>query len=95
MRRCCGGSSVPNVTTEKLAQWRREIVEARIRLDDDDLPNNLQRLYWTIVDCRETCIRLSDADFEAELELIDREIEAALRPWPALSHAPNRMECVI
>ena len=66
-------------TQQRLSEWRRDIVDARIKLADE-LPANLQRYYWTIVDCRETCIRLSDANFEEQLELIDREIEARLTP---------------
>jgi hypothetical protein len=34
---------------------------------------------WTVIDCRETCIKLSGADFTEQLERIDREIEQALR----------------
>jgi hypothetical protein len=75
-------------TQERLSEWRRDIVDARIKLADE-LPANLQRYYWTIVDCRETCIRLSGADFEEQLELIDREIERALTPPSRRPAAPH------
>lgn len=70
---------MPTLNENRLAQWRRDIVEARIRLADDHLPPSKERELWTLVDSRESCIRLSGADFDAELEQIDREIEAALR----------------
>jgi hypothetical protein len=69
---------VPTFDEEKLAEWRREIVRLRIRLADD-LPLAKQYELWTLIDCRETSIRLSGADFTEQLERIDREIERALR----------------
>ena len=71
---------MPTVTPHRLSEWRREIVKARIRLAESALSTQLERELWTIVDCREACIKLSGADFDAEMELVDREIEAALRP---------------
>ena len=66
---------MPSCDEKRLAQWRREIVRLRIRLVD----LLKQRELWTVIDCRETCIKLSGADFTEQLERIDREIEQALR----------------
>ena len=71
---------MPTVTAHRLSEWRRDIVDARIRLAESPLPAELERELWTIVDCREACIKLSGADFDAEMERVDREMEAALRP---------------
>ena len=51
--------------------WRREIVQARIRLADYTQRAEL----WRIVDYREWRLKMLVADFPAELERIDREIE--------------------
>jgi hypothetical protein len=59
--------------------WRRAIVEARIRLVEPDLTEAQRRRLWESIDCRELLIKLVAADFEAELEQIDREIEDELR----------------
>jgi hypothetical protein len=59
--------------------WRREIVQARIRLADDDLSSPQRTELWRIVDYREWCLKMLVPDFPAELERIDREIENALR----------------
>jgi predicted aspartyl protease len=77
MRRAVGALSVPSCDEKRLAQWRGEIVRLRIKLVD--LPIEKQRELWTVIDCRETCIRLGGADFAEQLERIDREIERALR----------------
>ena len=71
---------MPTVTPHRLLEWRHEIVKARIRLAETPLSAQLEREFWIIVDCREACIKLSGADFDAEMERVDREIEAALRP---------------
>ena len=68
---------MPTGNEEQLAQWRREIARLRIKLVD--LPIEKQRELWTVIDCREACIRMSGADFAEQLERIDREIERALR----------------
>ena len=60
-------------------QWRREIVQARIRLAETGLSYTQRRELWQIVDFREWCLRMLVRDFPAELERIDREIEHALR----------------
>jgi hypothetical protein len=59
--------------------WRRAIVEARIRLVEPDLTEAQRRRLWEAIDSRELLIKLVAADFEAELEQIDREIEDELR----------------
>jgi hypothetical protein len=63
----------------RATQWRREIVQARIRLADEGLSRTQQRELWQIVDCREWGLKMLVPDFHAELERIDREIEDALR----------------
>jgi len=60
-------------------RWRRDIVQARIRLADEGLSYAQRRELWQIVDCREWFLKTTVRDFHAELERIDREIEAALR----------------
>jgi hypothetical protein len=71
---------VPYATKKTLATWRREIVEARLKLASPHLSRDAIRELWTIVDCREACIKLGGADFEQEMELVDRELEIALSP---------------
>ena len=63
-----------------MSLWRRAIVHARIKLTSNDLSPAQRDYLWQSIDCREGLIRLIAKDFEAELELIDREIEAELRP---------------
>jgi hypothetical protein len=74
---------VPKVPTDFLharAQaWRTEIVKARIKLANDGLSYSQRAELWQVVDCREWCLKLMAADFPAELERIDREIEHELR----------------
>jgi hypothetical protein len=64
---------------EHAGAWRREIVQARIRLADNDLSRAQEAELWQVVDCREWCLRMVVEDFPAELERIDREIEDELR----------------
>jgi hypothetical protein len=59
--------------------WRREIVQARIRLADEGLTYNQRAELWRIGDYRELCLQMLVRDFPAELERIDREIEHELR----------------
>jgi hypothetical protein len=74
---------VPDGTIEhvhaRARSWRREIVQARIRIADDGLSYAQRRELWQVVDCREWCLRMLVRDFPAELERIDREIEHELR----------------
>ena len=63
----------------RAGQWRREIVQARIRLADTGLSYVQRRELWQIVDFREWCLRTQVHDYPNELERIDREIEHALR----------------
>jgi hypothetical protein len=78
-----GPARVPDGTIEhneaRARRWRREIVQARIRLADAGLSYAQRRELWQIVDCREWFLKTMVRDFHAELERIDREIEAALR----------------
>jgi hypothetical protein len=82
--RHAGGQRVPEAKIEfihhRAQSWRREIVQARIRLADSDLPRNQRAELWRVVDYREWCLKMLVADFSAELERIDREIEDELRP---------------
>jgi hypothetical protein len=66
-------------TDDRTQSWRHEIVKARIRLTDRDLSRDQRADLWRIVDFREWCLRITVSDFHAELEKIDREIEAELR----------------
>ena len=61
------------------ATWRREIVQARIRLADAGLSAAERAALWRLVDHREACLRKTVRDFAGELERIDCEIENALR----------------
>jgi len=74
---------VPNIPTDmaraRASSWRREIVQARIRLADERLSYTQRRELWQIVDVREWCLKMLVRDFPAELEQIDREIEHELR----------------
>jgi hypothetical protein len=78
-----GDQRVPKVPTDFIAarakSWRRDVVQARIRLDDEGLSAEQRTELWQVVDCREWCLKMLVKDFPAELERIDREIEHALR----------------
>ena len=72
--------TVPDpIIRARAKSWRREIVQARIRLADDGLSNAQRTELWQVVDCREWCLKMLVQDFPAELERIDREIETELR----------------
>ena len=74
---------MPKVPTEFIAvrakSWRRDIVQARIRLADEGLSPNKRTELWQVVDCREWCLKMLVQDFPAELVRIDRVIEHELR----------------
>jgi hypothetical protein len=74
---------VPDANVEfihaRAQSWRREIVQARIRLADDHLTYNQRAELWRIVDYREWCLKMAVKDFAAEMERVDREIEHELR----------------
>jgi hypothetical protein len=78
-----GDRSVPDgpidFASGPAAQWRRELVSARIRLADEGLNAAERAALWSVVDWRERCLKLLVDDFDAELERIDRLIEAELR----------------
>ena len=71
---------MPFSVAKCIADWRREIVEARIELADEHIAPSRCHELWSIVDTREWLIKLAAANFEVELEQIDRELEAELRP---------------
>ena len=60
-----------------LTAWRQDIAETRIELAAN-LPPHTERGLWAVVDAVEACMLLAGADFEAEMEKVDREIEARL-----------------
>ena len=62
-----------------VALWRRDIVEARITLISEDLTPTHQDAIWSGIDCREWFIKILAEDFHAEMETIDRMMEAELR----------------
>jgi hypothetical protein len=74
---------VPNTAieldSERTRLWRRDIVQARIKLADHSLGTTQRAELWRIVDTREYSLKLVVADFPGELERIDREIENELR----------------
>src|SRR3978361_74116 len=81
MRRGFGRPSVP-VPQQDLAAWRREIVDYRLPVSENMAPP-VARAYWAIIDVIEACIKLSGADFEEQMELVDREVEERFtRPGP-------------
>jgi hypothetical protein len=81
--RHAGISSVPSGIGDHFHDhahpWLREIVKARIELADESLSSARRAELWQVVDCCEWSLKLLVADFPAELERIDRDIEAALR----------------
>jgi hypothetical protein len=71
---------VPDFAVSQLVdRWRRDIVKARIRLVSEDLTLTRQDALWSGIDCREWFIKILAKDFQAEMETIDRMIEAELR----------------
>jgi hypothetical protein len=62
-----------------VALWRRDIVKARIKLVSEQLPAPRQDAIWSGIDCREWFIKMVADDYHAEMETIDRMLEAELR----------------
>ncbi len=62
-----------------VALWRRDIVKARIRLVSENIPAQRQDFIWHGIDCHEWFIKMVADDYYAEMEIIDRMIEAELR----------------
>jgi hypothetical protein len=62
-----------------IATFRRDIVDARIKLAATDLTADQKRELWQIIDSREWFIKRLSGSYEAELEQIDRALEEALR----------------
>ena len=81
--RHAGDLRVPENSTdfkgERARLWRRDIVQARIKLADEGLSRAQRAELWRIVDTREWSLKLLVPDFAAELERIDREIEDQFR----------------
>jgi hypothetical protein len=67
-------------TTKRLiALCRKDIVDARMKLSVTRTLADAQRSeLWLLVDSREWFIRMVAKDYKAELEQIDRELEAEL-----------------
>lgn len=78
-----GDQRVPKVPTDlirtRAKAWRRDIVQARIKLAERGLSQAQRAELWQIVDVREWCLKMLVADFPEELERIDREIEHEFR----------------
>jgi hypothetical protein len=75
---------LPDLTVELIQQralrWRREIVNARLQLAEPDLAPQSRAELWQVIECCEWALKmLAAAGFPAELEQIDRDIEARLR----------------
>jgi len=66
-------------TQEFLAMCRKDIVKCRIKLATGRnlSPQQLAEL-WQIIDAREWLVKMISQDFAAQLEEIDRELEAEL-----------------
>ena len=67
-------------TTKRLiASCRKDIAAARLKLGTNRTLNEAQRSeLWLLVDSREWFIRMVAKDYTAQLEQIDRELEAEL-----------------
>jgi hypothetical protein len=66
-------------TKELLALCRKDIVAARIKLALDRALTPQQRdEWWHLIDAREWFVKMVAQDFTAQLEQIDRELEAEL-----------------
>jgi hypothetical protein len=72
----------PSDTEIHLKLLRREVVRARVHLADEAVSPEEQLGLWQVIDCHENIIRMLARSFEAELELIDRELEDRLRRYP-------------
>src|SRR3954452_24869045 len=73
-------------TRRLIARCRKEIVNARIRLAVDRALNRERRdALWTLVDSREMFVKMVAKDYRAELEQVDRELEAELSRYPRRS----------
>jgi len=59
--------------------FRRDVVNAWIKLASSSVTPEQQRDLWKIIDCHEWFVRALTCTYEAELEQIDRDLEAALR----------------
>ena len=68
---------MPSLSERELAAWRRKIVDTRLRISNDEPPKSARGL-WAIVDAIEACIKISGANFDEQMELVDREIEERL-----------------
>jgi hypothetical protein len=62
-------------TQEFLAMCRKEIVKCR---SERNLSPQQQAELWQIIDAREWFVKMVSQDFAAQLEEIDRELEAEL-----------------
>ena len=59
---------------------RRDIVASLIKIaSETGRPYRLREL-WRVVEARENLLRLVATDYDAELEQIDRDLEAVCRP---------------
>jgi hypothetical protein len=66
-------------TKRLIALCRKDIVNAHIRLATDRALNRGRREdLWMLVDRRELFVKMVAKDYKAELERIDRELEAEL-----------------
>jgi hypothetical protein len=66
-------------TKRQIAFRRKDIAAARLKLGTSRTLSDTQRSeLWRLVDSHEWFIRMVAKDYAAELELIDRELEAEL-----------------
>jgi hypothetical protein len=83
------------INERELAAWRKEIVDYRL-LIHEDMPPEIARAYWAIIDVIEACIKLSGANSDEQMELVDREIEERLtrRRYSKLGHRLHRLRAI-
>jgi hypothetical protein len=86
--------SEPSDTEIHLELLRREVARARVRLADEDVTAKQQLSLWQVIECHESVIRMLAGSFEAELELIDRELENRLRRYPPTTSSHGRWDCL-
>jgi hypothetical protein len=66
-------------TRRLITSCRQDIVSARIRLATDRALNREQRdALWNLIDSNECFLRMVAENYTAELEKVDRELEAKL-----------------
>lgn len=72
-------SNLP-VTRELLARCKQDIVMARMKLATvRNLPEEARRELWGIIDARLWFVQMAAHDYQAELSMIDQELDAHIQ----------------